>query len=172
MEGGLEALGRSGLARINYVVSPAGIAAAKYLEERFGTPYEIAFPADPMLLLEDDPRDMELIRKPDARILVVHQQVLAHSIRKALRGAGAGGTITCATWFDQKAFLAEEGDVRLAEEDDFMSLVKEGGWDLIIADPTLRPMAEGFHGKWIDAFHFAVSGQAAIDRSRVTERKH
>ena len=171
MEGGLDTLRRSGLARINYVVSPAGIAAAEYLKKRFGTPYEISFPADPMLLLEEDPRKLECITDPDAKILVVHQQVLAHSVRMALRKAGAKGTIVCATWFEQNVSLSEEQDVKLFEEDDFVSLCREGKWNLIIADPTLRPMAGDDQGKWIDAFHFAVSGQAAIDQSRNTGRK-
>ena len=166
MEGGLDALKRSALAERNYVVSTAGIAAAKYLKERFGTPFEVSFPADPMILLEDDPADCIRSLGSDAQILVVHQQVLANAIRDSLKEAKVPGTVTVATWFDLKDELAMDGDVRLKEEDDFTALVRERHWDLIIADPTLRQMTDGTQGRWIDAFHFAVSGQAAIDTSR------
>ena len=170
MEGGLDALGKSSLAERNYVVSPAGLAAAKYLNERFGIPYEVSFPADPMILLEDNPADGTGLPGQDAQILVVHQQLLANAIRDALKKAHISGTVTAATWFDLKDELAVDGDVRLKEEDDFTALVREKHWDMIIADPALRPMAAGYQGRWIEAFHFAVSGQAAIDTG--IRRKH
>lgn len=171
MEGGLGTLERCSLARKNYVVSPAGIAAAKLLEERFRIPYEIGFPADPMLLLEQDARPDAVSLGPDGKILVVHQQILAGAVRDALAGAGAKGTITAATWFDWKEACARDGDVRLREEDDFTGLVEKGGFDLVIADPALRRMVPRYQGRWIDAFHFAVSGQVAIDQSREKRRK-
>ena len=166
MEGGLDALKRSSLAERNYVISTAGIAAAEYLKERFGIPYEVAFPADPLLLLEENPVREAKSTSPDAQILVVHQQVLANSIRERLMECGVSGSITAATWFDMKEELALSRDIRLKEEDDFIQLASDRKWDMIIADPALRPMARSFQGKWIDAYHFAVSGQAAIDRSR------
>ncbi len=186
MEGGLDTLRKAGMARKNYVVSPSGIAAAQYLEKQFGTPYEVAFPADPMILLEEDPwREPAPDNMPNRQIagcdvsfekedryrkvLVVHQQVLANSIRTSLRARGMKGEIAAATWFDYRPELAEDGDVRLNEEDDFTDLALSQEWDLIIADPTLRPMAGEYGGKWIDAYHFAVSGQAAI-RSNLDKR--
>ena len=169
MDGGLDALRRSHLAERNYVVSPAGIAAAKYLEERFGIPWEVSFPADPMVVLEEDASEEASRYGVDTHILVVHQQVLAGAVRSSLEKAGTKGHITCATWFDFRQELSREGDVRLREEDDFMDLVRSRSWDLIIADPVLRPMAGEYGGKWIDAYHFAVSGQAAIDRGRNRE---
>ncbi len=171
MDGGLEALKRSALAERNYVVSPAGIAAAKYLQEEYRIPYEICFPADPMIVLEEDPWKEAAIFAPDAKILVVHQQVMANAIRTAMREKGVTGEILAATWFDQKPELSMEGDVRLREEDDFIALAARKDWDMIIADPVLKPMAGSYHGSWIDAFHFAVSGQAAIDRKRRKEER-
>ncbi len=171
MEGGLEAVIRCPEAAKNYVVSPAGIAAARYLEQKFGIPYEITFPADPFLVLEKDPLRVIGALSPDARILVVHQQVLANAIRSALRERGMKGFIQAATWFDLKESIAIEGDLQLREEEDFIDLVREGEFDLIIADPALKPMADSYEGAWIDAFHFAVSGQAAIDQRRMRLRK-
>ena len=167
MDGGLDALKRSGLAERNYVVSPAGIAAAKFLKDHFQTPYEVSFPADPMMILEENPAYEAAHFDAASRILVVHQQVLANAIRSHLEEAGAAEKIVCASWFDQKPELLEEGDVRLREEDDFTDLIQGGRWDLIIADPVLRPMAGTYDGRWIDAYHFAVSGQRSIDRTRM-----
>lgn len=167
IEDGTDAFFRMRQAEQNYVVSPAGIAAAKYLEQAFGTPYVVTFPADPGILLEEDPRKALSLLRPDARILVVHQQVLANAIRRMLRESGTSGIINTATWFMKRTDLSEDGDIRLLEEDDFTVLVRDGGYDLIIADPALRPMAKGYQGRWIDAFHFAVSGQAAIDHRRM-----
>ena len=166
MDPGVDALRKCPLSVCNYVVSPAGIEAAEYLKKQYGTPYEITFPADPMILLEENPVCEAASYGPDTRILVVHQQVLANAIRRRLTEAGMQGKITAASWFEMRDDLAQDTDVRLKEEDDFTTLVREGNWDLIIADPTLRPMAADWKGKWIDAFHFAVSGQAAIDRIR------
>ena len=166
MDPGVGALKKTPLSACNYVVSPAGIEAAEYLKKQYGTPYEIAFPADPMILLEENPVGEAASFGPDTRILVVHQQVLANAIRQRLAEAGMEGKITAASWFEMREDLTQEGDVRLKEEDDFTALANDGNWDLIIADPTLRPMAGSWQGRWIDAFHFAVSGQAAIDRTR------
>ena len=168
MDPGVDALRKCPLSARNYVVSPAGIEAAEYLKKQYGTPYEITFPADPMILLEENPVCEAASYGPDTRILVVHQQVLANAIRRRLTEAGMQGKITAASWFEMREELAQDTDVRLKEEDDFTALAEEGNWDLIIADPILRPMAKSWQGRWIDAFHFAVSGQAAIDR---TERR-
>ena len=96
---------------------------------------------------------------------------MANAIRTAMREKGVTGEILAATWFDQKPELTMEGDVRLREEDDFIALAARKDWDMIIADPVLKPMAGSYHGSWIDAFHFAVSGQAAIDRKRRKEER-
>ncbi len=202
MEGGLDTLERAGEAEINYVVSPAGLSCARYLEKRFGTPYQVTFPADPMILTQNCSMAMlketlqtttqtdDLLQTTtqtddlpqtktqtedllhtktlpeNTHILIVHQQVLANSIRTALEEEGIEGSITVSTWFDLRPELARSGDRKLTEEDDFVALANEQDWDLIIADPALRPMAKGYQGKWIDAFHFAVSGQAAIRMSQ------
>ncbi len=195
MDGGLDTVKNASAACKNYVVSPAGLPAARYLEKEFGIPYEVSFPADPLILLDEDPfskKDPEsLLPDPDCarekfksiemaasdcgdvmdykKILVVHQQVLANAIRNRLRERGVKAEIRTATWFDFKRELSEEGDVKLSEEDDFTALSGQQDWELIIADPALRPMASAFRGRWIDAYHFAVSGQAAI-RANIEKR--
>ena len=164
LEGGLDAVRRAASVSRNLVVSPAGIAAADYLEKTFAIPYETGYPsgsADGDLLSEDG-----LVRQTEGsdRILIVHQQVRANALREQIR-KDSKQSVTAASWFMMLPEMQEEGDVSLREEGDFISLVRDGGYDLIIADPVLKRLVPFYGGKWIDAVHFAVSGQApAADR--------
>lgn len=46
MGDGLEAVKEAAAAEKNIVISPSGIAAAKYLKQKFGTPYEVFCPPE------------------------------------------------------------------------------------------------------------------------------
>ena len=50
MGDGLDAVREAAAAEKNIVVSPAGIAAAKYLQQKFGTPYELFCPPENLFL--------------------------------------------------------------------------------------------------------------------------
>ena len=67
--------------------------------------------------------------------------------------------INVASWFmmdkDQKA----DGDILLKEEDDWIRLIKESDYDVIIADPLLKKAVPFFEGEWYDLPHFAISGK-------------
>jgi hypothetical protein len=94
------------------------------------------------------------------RVLVVHQQVAANTLRTRLLAHGAE-RVTCATWFMQVAELAQDGDVRLREEDDFEELVYQGDFDVLVGDPTLWRIVPRFEGVTIDIPQFPVSGELA-----------
>ncbi len=141
---------RASAAERNLVVAPSGLAAARLLEERFGTPYEVRNPLAAGLA-----RDIDVT---GARVLVVDQQVSANTLRAELLERGAAA-VTCATWFMQKRELAEPGDVRLAEEGDLAELVAHGGFDVIVTDRTVWPLVEGHVATLVDVPQFAVSGR-------------
>ena len=63
------------------------------------------------------------------RVLVVHQQVRANTIRTLLEQNGAE-EVTVATWFLQKPELKREGDIRLTEEDQLQALLEQGKYRL------------------------------------------
>lgn len=213
MGDGLEAVREAASAEKNIVVSPSGIAAAKYLKQKFGTPYELFCP--PEIIpewkeqqvrlknekeAEDNTKKVEAIGIEKAeniegqvlianyknlngkKILIVHQQVLANTLREELQDAYAKQdteakdsragvlkisdkisdemlNINVASWFmmdkDQKA----EGDILLKEEDDWIRLIKESDYDVIIADPLLKKAVPFFEGEWYDLPHFAISGK-------------
>ena len=145
---GLSALRQAASNERNLAVSPSGLAAVRYLEEQFGTPWEA-----------DDPLAAGLIPEEDfsgARVLVVHQQVRANALRRALREKGAE-EVRAASWFQMDPALMEPGDCHLTEEDALAPLAQKA--DVVVADPMMRAAVPDFEGKWISAPHFAVSGR-------------
>lgn len=139
----------------NVVVAPSGLAAAKLLKRRFGTPYTYATYGDFVRWgLGSMPRG-EVTGK---RVLVVDQQVAGNARREELWARGAAEVI-CATWFMQVPELARPGDVHLREEDDFEELVYGGSFDVLVGDPTLWRIVREFEGMTVDVPQFPVSGK-------------
>jgi hypothetical protein len=130
--------------------------AALYLEKEFGIPWETGCPL-PQPQLAADPLTEQ------AKVLIVHQQILANAMRDQILGessAEKAPQINVFSWFRMLPELMREGDGKLDSEDAFAALVKDGGYDRIIADPVMKSIVPFYEGKWIDAVHFAVSGQA------------
>ena len=161
MGDGLKEVKKASLTVKNVVVSPAALKAAQYLQKKFGTPYEIAYPLAPELVPEMDYRGK--------KILIVQQQVIANAVRKEIeKRTGEKETITTATWFMRKEEILTDlnvdavDDISLKEEDDFISLVEKEGYDVIFADPCMERMISGFEGVFIPLTHFAVSGKLNV----------
>ena len=150
MGDGLEEIKKASSASKNIVVSPAALVAAQYLEKTFGTPYEISYPLAGELIPEMD--------YTGKKILVVHQQVIADSIRRELKARGAE-IVQVADWFMMKKELLEEGDVFLRDEDDYIEVVENGDFDIIFADECMKRMVPEFGGIFVNTRHFAVSGK-------------
>ena len=161
MGDGLEEVRNASLAAKNVVVSPAALKAAQYLQKKFGTPYEIAYPLASELVPE--------VNYQGKKILIVQQQVIANAVRKEIeKRTGEKGAITTATWFMRKEEILTDlkvdaaDDISLKEEDDFISLVEKEGYDVIFADPCMERMIPGFEGVFIPLTHFAVSGKLNV----------
>lgn len=161
MGDGLEEVRNASLAAKNVVVSPAALKAAQYLQKKFGTPYEIAYPLASELVPE--------VNYQGKKILIVQQQVIANAVRKEIeKRTGEKEAITTATWFMRKEEILTDlnvdavDDISLKEEDDFISLVEKEGYDVIFADPCMERMIPGFEGVFIPLTHFAVSGKLNV----------
>lgn len=152
MGAGLEEVKRASENACNLVVAPSGIATAKLLEKRFGTPWKIDCPWLPETLLE------ELPRLAGKKVAVIHQQFAACALREKLRAAGAADTAV-ASYFMMEPSLMLPQDRCLKEEEDLFTLVKEWGADAVIADRNFKKVLPGFTGTFIDFPHFAVSGR-------------
>ena len=149
MDTGLEALEAAGGVRENVVIAPSGLAAAKFLQKKSGTPYRVT-----------DPFAGQLLR-PEAggakNILIVHQAVTAATLERLILAQNPEARITKASWFLTPADCGSF--VNLREEDDFTELAARGGFDCIVADEVMKDLVPDFDGFWIDARHFAVSGR-------------
>ena len=161
MGDGLDEVRNASLAAKHVVVSPAALKAAQYLQKKFGTPYEIAYPLVSELVPE--------VNYQGKKILIVQQQVIANAVRKEIeKRTGEKEAITTATWFMRKEEILTDlnvdaaDDISLKEEDDFISLVEKEGYDVIFADPCMERMIPGFEGTFIPLTHFAVSGKLNV----------
>lgn len=150
-DGSLDEIRRAGSVSENLVVSVSGLEAAKYLKKTFGTPYTVDCP-----LAEDVLSD----GLAGNRILIVHEQVMADSLRRRIRRSlGESASVACASFFMMKTGLTEKGDAHLKEEGDFRELVLDGDFDVIFADDSLSELIPDYRGTFISLPHFAVSGR-------------
>ena len=139
---------------LNIVISPAGVTAAKYLQQKFGTPYRLENP----LLMSLPAKYNSLSTSGAKKILIIQQQVAATSLRKVLREKLPTATIICATWFKQLPELTEDNDRVFSEESDLQVFVANWQPEVIIADELLKRAIADYRGQFIDWHHFAVSG--------------
>ncbi len=178
MDADPEEVRRAGSVTKNLVVAPAGIAAAEDLRERFGTPYETGYP------FFTEERKAQFRCLSGKRVLIVHQQIAANAIRQEIasgrtdrisgeesdrQAAGkniAGETaaltgdsqVVCGSFFLQIPELTAKQDVAFPGEEEFISFVEKGAFDVVIGDPRFRRALRGYTGEYFDCPHFAVSG--------------
>ncbi len=161
MGAGVHEIKSAGNVMKNLVVAPSGFKAARYLARRFGTPYEAVYP---LHQIKGYDRFMSYMRsilssgKEVKKILIVHQQVLAHSLREELR-RHTRAMIRLASWFEMDKELREPWDIPLMEEDQWVQLAREGEYDVIIGDQLLGQAIPDYKGIFITLNHFAISGK-------------
>ena len=161
MGSGVDEIKSAGSVIKNLVVAPSGLKAARYLARRFGTPYEVGYPLDQIEGFDGFMDHMRAILSADMdvkKILIVHQQVLAHSLREELR-KHTKAMIQLASWFEMDKELREPWDIPLLEEDQWIRLAEEGEYDVIIGDQLLSQAIPGYQGEFIALNHFAISGK-------------
>lgn len=161
MGAGIEEIKAASSVEKNLVIAPSGLKAARYLEEKFGTPYEIGYPAAGKLLKEKlAVQGLSTEDLAGKKILVMHQQVLANAIRQEIQGRlQKQADCTVATWFMLKKVLRESQDLFLTEEDQFIDLIRKEQYDVIIGDDILQNAVPDFQGIYVNLPHFAVSGK-------------
>lgn len=135
--------------RENLVISPSGLAAASYMEKKYGVPYTVRYPLPKGFELAGLAQD-EIEGK---KILIVHQAVLAETIREEMERTSDSVEVDTATFFMSFAKCRT-----IPEEDDFIKLVADGNYDIIIGDPMLRKALRGWSGRFVELAQFSVSG--------------
>lgn len=150
------------------VVSPTGLKAARRLQRQWGIPIQTELPPAfiheafsavlsrlAALLQDGQPRE----------VLIVHQQILANGLRRAIRQrfpALPAGAVTVGSFFLLDRELQWEGDLHFRGEQDFHAYLQAHPDAIVIGDALLaRAVPEPFGGTLLDLPHFALSGRKA-----------
>ena len=172
MDGGLESVRQSAGASVNLVVTASGLPLAREMERVLGIPYVVGMPVGPAGIKQTviqlkqaaeqgtrPPRKDLTAAGEDDSILIVGDQVIAHSLRLALRDLGCARPITVGSFFAMDPALMAEGDLILREERDLIQAIQSGKYTTLIGDPLLKRIPQGTGMEWIPLAHPAVSGQ-------------
>lgn len=151
ISGGIDAFKRAAEVKKNIVVSVSGLAAAKYLKERFNIPFEIYSPTS-------DDEISKTTNITASKILIIHEQFHANALRNILRKNNPDAKIIVGTWFLSHREYEETDDVYFDDEEDFIQYVKSENFDAILADKLFLRALPFYKGEWVHLHHFAVSG--------------
>lgn len=150
------------------VVSPTGLKAARRLQRQWSIPIRAELPPAfiheafstvlsrlAALLQDGQPRE----------VLIVHQQILANGLRRAICQrfpALSTSAVTVGSFFARDRALQQEGDLHFRGEQDFHAYLQAHPDAIVIGDALLaRAVPEPFGGTLLDLPHFALSGRKA-----------
>lgn len=158
-----------GKAQINLVVTVSGLAAARYLQEQFGTPYVAAAPFGreqcekiARLMGSGGTPEQSEQAGTEAEALIIGEQFTANAVRDALIRKGIVKGADVATFFLLDKEYAQSGDRRIRGEVGTRELLNSGKYRLIAADPILHPLMQG-ECKWLDLPHRALNTYGEIE---------
>ena len=169
-------------ADVNLVVSGGGLAAARVLEERFGTPYVTGVPfgetfsvrlaamlkqaaaarvsysdfREPLSqAAEEKDSELQTTGNPDEiRAVIIGESVFCTSLAAAIElDTGIPVRVLCP--LEEEDCLLRPGDRKTPEEDDLSREI--GKADVVIGDPLYRSLTEG--QRFYDLPHEAFSGR-------------
>ena len=158
--GDMEAVDRSSL---NIAVSASACEAVEMLNGSFGTPcrYFGTGHAWENMDMRSDPQTeaCEVRSFSDEKILLVGEQFLMNNLRRYLRKNFGAQEVTVAGFFAFHDELAEGGDEKLNDEDDYMSfLERTGPYDVVIGDPVIRSIG-GYSRNFVSCPELALSSR-------------
>ena len=150
MDSGLAELYSAQKAVRNVVCSVSGLEAARALE-KMGVPMDAGF-------FLDDEEEKAGKKVSGKRVLLVHQQIMACSIREWMRKKWPDLQIDCALFFQMDKAFMEENDVKMDSENDWIDLIKKRNYDVIAGDPIFKRAISFWNGDYVPAPQYAVSG--------------
>lgn len=152
-----EQLTQMGRAQANLALTVSGVAAARELQSRFGTPFAALSPFGEAGLeqitrfLEGGSAPLEGER-PQAEALIVGEQLAANAVRRTLERKGIVQSADVATFYQMDKAFARPGDFKLKGNDHAREALNGGKYRLIAADGLLRPLLKR-ECRWIDLPH-------------------
>lgn len=154
-------LATMGKAQLNWVTTVSGLAAARYLERTFGTPYVVGTPFG----VKQCGKLAEFMQAPcltdptepvEVDTLIIGEQFAANALRDALEAKGFSTGVDVATFYQLDKKYARRGDRKIKGEVDARELINSGKYRLIVGDPILRSLLK-IDCEWIDLPHKAMN---------------
>ncbi|MDR0387303.1 MAG: hypothetical protein LBH57_04630 [Treponema sp.] len=144
----------SGGAAVNWVITAAAIPLARYLKERFGTPFVTGLPVGTGewgriragLCAAAEGREPKQIFPPAAddpgekKLLIVGEALFASSLRACLETEGGTGPVRIASFFTRGTELFRPGDRLFVTEDDARRAFSDRNLERVIADPLMEDL--------------------------------
>ena len=162
----LDDIERSAAAELNAVVTASGIALAKKMREEAGIPYIAGVPIGRCGVREMLSSDAGTEACPDGngkRLLIVGDQVISVSIRRALKNNSYVRPIDVVSFFKMHPELMCGRDKKLSGEKNLIELIKSGDYDTVMGDPLLKRIPQMSNVKFYELPHPAVSGPFGWD---------
>lgn len=146
---------------LNAAVSPAGIRICEAVRDQGGPDFSVVFPAKDLICRIPDHAGTDI-----HSALIIHQTVCADSFAGKLKEELPECEVETATFFTvPKHDEALRYPVHpLKGEADLKALLKKKNYDLVVADPLIKPAVEGHARYFLPLSHFAVSGSAAAQQ--------
>ena len=187
MGSSLSDIARAGEARVNLVVSSAGLPAARMLEKKFGIPYVAGMPTGIFArIVAEDLRQaagtgqsvFSCTKRPsgeEAEITIIGEAVISGSLAAAIfRYCGRPVRVICPLEADRELFVA--GDQSICEEEELEEFLKNVSQKAppktahLIADPLYRPICPlgvSFHALPHEAFSGRIYRKQIPDLVRI-----
>lgn len=155
-------------AEVNLVVTESGMEAAKLLKRKFGIPYVVGMPLgnqmDVWEALEKTLQDKEdrviSDEGKDGDILIVGEQVLANSIRRAILAENPEAKVCVGSMFGLNRQIAGAGDINIAGEESLVELLYSGNYKVLVGDPLMEDLlSEESKVRMVKLPHVALSSK-------------
>lgn len=160
-------------AQVNLVVTESGMAAAKLLKRKYQIPYVVGMPIgdceDVHELLEAalcDGEDKILKdRAESGEILIVGEQVLSNSIRRAILKKKPDCKVTVGTMTGLDQMIAAPGDINITSEEKLIELIDSQKYSTLVGDPLFEDLlAEDSKMRIVKLPHVAISSKLYWDK--------
>lgn len=161
-------------AEVNLVVTESGMEAAKLLKRKFGIPYVVGMPlgneVDVWEALEKTLQDKEdriiCDEGKEGDILIVGEQVLANSIRRAIINKNPEAKVAVGSMFGLNKQIAGKGDLNIAGEESLVELLYSGKYKVLVGDPLMEDLLSEESGvRMVKLPHVALSSKLYWDEA-------
>lgn len=133
-------------AQINLVITESGLGAAKLLERKYNIPYVVGMPLmeDTQVLsaleetLETQKSQIICDKAEEGEMIIVGEQVLANSIRRAILQRNPEKKIVVGTLCGLNKSIASEGDMNFEGEESLTECLNSNRFSVIIGDPLMK----------------------------------